>query len=566
MADTRSRRSGNRSAPQAGWASGFLPAGLLFSVLIGGVSLGVAVACWRVPWPVPAGPALVTHVAAGLCLLWVLAAWALTDRPVDHPRLQDLLAVLRMAGLILGLLAFIVMLYQAMTETALRTLYALYPLPIRAQIWPAAWLDLTALAVALLLAWRRSADGRLITCLFWLAVFGALWAALCMPASREEVETSLQQHGSTHWSAVFMACAAAAVVVFTIVRGLTEHRHRLAAWPDELWKLTVPASAWPGFRYSAGVVGAGVLILGCAHVVWPWTPLAAIVTGGSLLALAHQRWEENLADAGIALITLGVASVATLGLPETSTNAGWYAEVFNRLILALAVMTAFWHWLADVWVQQLDNGQPWTTTGRMIRTARRVGFLVGATGALIAFHLAFWPLFSFVTDPDSSMWRWVWGLGGNVLLVLALAFCALSTGKSTLAWLTLIAVLAGATFVLTRIPGSELVQWWVRYWPLGTALMAAASLPLAAATIRSRRWLPFAEPFYLIGIVVGPVAALSGASLVEHLQLPHWMPAATFASLAGVYLLAAWVPGPRRFVTVAAMCAAVSIAMHWSRY
>ena len=100
----------------------------------------------------------------------------------------------------------------------------------------------------------------------------------------------------------------------------------------------------------------------------------------------HRRWNENLADAGLALITLGVVSSCMIGFSRPVWSARGYADILNRALLGLAVMTAVWHWLARVWEQQLDNNRPWTTTGKLVRTARRVGFLIAATGVLIGLH------------------------------------------------------------------------------------------------------------------------------------------------------------------------------------
>jgi len=246
-------------------------------------------------------------------------------------------------------------------------------------------------------------------------------------------------------------------------------------------------------------------------------------------------------------------------LPEAQAGrAQFFASVFNRAVLALAVMTGFWHWLAGVWKQQLDNGQSWTTAGRLIRPSERVGYLVGATGVLVALHLAFWPRLPYVDITDASTSRWVWGLLANGLLILALTAAARRTGKSTLAWLALFALGTCSVFVLIRSAGSAIHTGFVQYWPLVLAALAGIALLSTAPLLRSRTWRPFFEPTYLVGILILPVAAIGGTTIPEiRLQaMPTWVPTATFGLLAGVYGLAAWIPGPRRFLLLAAVCLA----------
>ena len=146
----------------------------------------------------------------------------------------------------------------------------------------------------------------------------------------------------------------------------------------------------------------------------------------------------------------------------------------------------------------------------------------------------------------------VLGRTGNVLLVVALAFAAVRTGKPTLGWLCLIGAASAVGFTLTRSRGSAVELWWADYWPLVLTAAAAICL-LAAHAVRKRRaWQAFWEGLYMSGVLVLPTVAITGVALIEQLGLPQFVPAATFGCLTGVYLLAAWLDGVRGFIIAAA--------------
>src|SRR5690606_26505512 len=134
-----------------------------------------------------------------------------------------------------------------------------------------------------------------------------------------------------------------------------------------------------------------------------------------------RRWSENLADVAIALMTLAVTAAFMLGFNYPSWISG-FPSILNRAVFGLALMTGVWHWLMGVWKQQLDDGKPWTTAGRLIRCLRRVGFLVGCTAALMSLHLSFWPSLPEVIERDNSTLRWIGALAANGLLLGALLF------------------------------------------------------------------------------------------------------------------------------------------------
>ena len=541
-----------------------IPVGLSCSMFVAAVSLGTMVILWNTERLAPAGPANLVHSAAILCLGWATLAWLpqrrwprLAGSPLGH----DLLAALDIGAMIMGEVVFILMLYVAVTEGFCRTVEFRYGQTLRTDIWLSGFADLSAVAAAVLLGYQRTRNRRLVTALFWLLTFACLWGAFRIPAVSEvRTASGHAQAVATDWTSPFILGSAAVLAAFTIAGGVVEHRRRVAAWPARLAELRTRLEPWPGFLYSAGLVAVVILILGCVHVVKPWTSLAAFLAGGSLLVLVARRWNANLADAGLALITLGVVSLAMFSLPPRRGESGpYYAAVFSRVVVALAIMVWFWHWLAGVWDQQLNNGRPWTTAGRLIGLARRVGFILGALAVLVSLHLSFWPMRPNVIDPDASLDRWLWGLGANGLLILVLGGAACRTGKATLAWLSLFAAAPLVAFVLVRSPTCPVSEWTLLHWPIPMVGVAGIALLGAHGAARSKHGRAFVEPLHLMGVLVAPMAAILGIAGANPLTMSPWIPAATYGALVAVYLLAAVLTGPRTFAAVAVMCAAVAL-------
>lgn len=543
-----------------------IPAGLGSSLLVAGVSLAVLGVCWHHEWPAPPGLALLSHVCAALCLLWSLCALCIARlrAPLrDHPIARDAVAVMDVASMVTGLGAINIMLLAAVIELLCRTLYDPFELTLRVELWTSGMADLAAVAGAVAVGWVRGRNPLLITTLFWLLLFAGLWAsALRVPDTVATEASQADMYAiASRWTVLFMFCTSILLAVFTIAGGMADRRRRRLAWPDRLHELNLGPRAWPGFRYSAGLAAAAVLVLGCLFITQPLTVVSGLLAGASALALAARRWEENLADAGIGLMSLAVVSACMFGIPASVQEQpdALYAEIFNRALIGLAVMTWFWHWLAGVWHQQLDDGQAWTTAGRLIRTSHRVGYLLGAVGVLIAVHLAIWPRLPQVIIADDHLWRWVVGLGGHTLLFLALAGSARRTGKATLAWLSLFTVASAVTFILIRQPHAAVTTWWTQHWPLSMPIVALLCLLLAVAAARSRTSRCFAEPLTITGALVAPMGGIVGVLLMDSLNMPGWLPQATFGGLAVVYTLAALRPGARKLLVAAIACAALAL-------
>jgi len=543
-----------------------LPAGLTFSMLAASCSLGVFLLFWKLGWSGSNSFELVVHASAALCLGWGVLAHALLrlrPRILSTQAGQDLLAVLNITQLVLALIVSVVMLYVACAAVLTRIpslpFFSFRP-AWQVLVWPVGLLDVALVSVAALLAWWRTGNGAIMTSLMWLLVLMSLWSALQIPATVIHEEHGISYPVLVDWVSPFVFGAALSLSAFTLITGVLAHRRRVEAWPERLDDLLTPGRAWPGFHYSAGILAVMILILGCMFIVSPLTPVAGLLAGISVLALTARRWNENYADAGLGLITLAVLSLFMLGAPDIrGSKPEYFAAVFSRGLLGLAIMTGFWHWLSGVWHQQLDNGVAWTTAGRLIRPCRRLGFLLGAIGVLVSCQLAFWPELPNVHIKDNSVGRWIWGLLGNLMLMAALAGATRRTGKPTLAWLALCALTSTVAFVIIRLTGTFVYSGFLAFWPLVLAAAAGVLAALAYRAGRSAVWTPFHEPLYVSAVLILPVAAIGGATLLGSRSIPPWVAPATFGLLAAVYLVTALLPGPRRFIALTCVCTAAAV-------
>jgi hypothetical protein len=549
-------------------AAGRLPVGLTLSMLAAVGTLAAILVMWNLRWPSDNSYELIVHASAGLCLGWGVLAHIL--RRIQIKALagwlgRDIQAVLGIVQLVLALIVAVVMLYLASMAVFTR----IPSLPFfsfrpgwEVRIWPGGTIDIALVSVAALLAWWRTGNPAIMTGLMWLLILMSLWSALQIPATTTREESGISQPVLVDWVSPFVLGAALSLAAFTTIAGVLIHRRRVEAWPDRLDDLLTPAPVWPGFQYSAGIVAVIVLILGCMFIVSPLTPIAAFIAGIAILVLAARRWNENFADAALGLMTLGVLSLLMIGAPDIrGSKAEYFAAVFARALLGLGIMTSFWHWLARVWEQQLDAGRAWTTAGRLIHPCRRLGFLLGAIGVLVSMQLAFWPELPNVHIADNTPGRWIWGILANLMLIASLTGAARRTGKATLAWLALTAIISASAFVIIRLSGTVVYSGFITAWPIVLAV-ASGLLTLAAyRTAAAGGWHAFHEPLYVTGVLACPLAAICGAALIGSHAIPLWVAPITFGLLAGNYLLAGLLTGPRRFTILAFVCIAAAI---WS--
>lgn len=482
-------------------------------LLVCGVSLSLALGANQIAGHFLDPFVFAAHAGAGLCLLWaiVVAASGRPEHGADADSQDTFVSVAQIGALAAGLLCLVILLYAAVFETLNRTINWA-PRPGQPPMSYVGLADLAVIALALILVLYRRRNPSLVTALFWTLCFGCLWGSLTVrPAAALPVAgagaVGVMDSG---WSRVLLVGVAGVVAAFAWGQGWRYASRRRGALPDKLHVLLSDYPHWPGFRYSVGVVSIVLIGLACLNADWWPTVVSCGVAAAAVFYLVHRQWNENLADAAAGLATLAVTAMFICLASEPQRElADRFPVYFNMAVVGMALMTALWHWLARFWKQQLLDGEPWTTTGRMIVIARRFGFIVAGLTIVVALQLAVWPLLPMVHVTDDSAGRLVMGGGAFVLLVVVLAWCALVTDRAGLAVMTIAAAGVAGVYLWIRMPPSSLKSWIAEHWPV---LLAAASIPAAAAVVGplKRRAAVFVDPLTGLGTVVLPALALAG--------------------------------------------------------
>ncbi len=151
-----------------------------------------------------------------------------------------------------------------------------------------------------------------------------------------------------------------------------------------------------GMETSVTVIGLALVPLGLwhtfstgevAHTVARLTTWEIAAGGLSLSIFIAWRWSRTLAELALALWTVALAA---LGATTAVELAGPRPSPIEQLpvvqsgaLLGLSAASLLWFWLASVWGRQLRDGRAWTTTGRLIPLADRVGFLSAGLAVLV---------------------------------------------------------------------------------------------------------------------------------------------------------------------------------------
>ncbi len=182
----------------------------------------------------------------------------------------------------------------------------------------------------------------------------------------------------TAWSLVLLVggVLSLAVAVGTV---LADWRWRVRRWRTEPARLVERPPAHR--RLHRLVVAASVLVgfAGISLAREPLTPVAVLLAAYACLTVGHRECSNGIGRAGLALVGMALACAAVAWLPTSPANATLGAAVAAMLML----------WLARFWGQQLNDGRPWTTTGRLIPEARYLTWIaVPIEGGLAAAWLA----------------------------------------------------------------------------------------------------------------------------------------------------------------------------------
>lgn len=469
--------------------------------------IGGAVICAHWGWPQSVGLPLLRHLGAGVALLCILVAAVVrrfgTADSSDAPA-PKIARVIEWLALTFGVPAFVLLLFDMAVVALLRTGIA----ETTGRLFetsPDGLIDLAGLTLAGALS---PSARRAATPVFWLLAALVAWTGMMIPAALAYVETPWPTW--LPWSLWIFVGLSLLLFGFVVAQGMLRQRRRELAWPDRLEWLCESYAEWPGFRPSAAAIAMGLLPLGAYHcdsfLVMPCAALA----GGASLQLSRRRWNANFADVGMALVTLSIVSFVVACVPDWVGGA----ELTTRMplllaaaMVGLAAMIFIWHWLPNVWDQQLHDGRPWTTTGRLIPRARTIGFIVAVFGLLAALELAVWPEMASMRD-DSAL-RWAWGLLANLLLIASLVVAARLSQRRGIASLAVLVLVAAAVFVVVRFPDNRLKFWLLEHWPPLLALGAPVCLYLRQLARRGR-WRPFVDPVEALAFMAIPTVALIG--------------------------------------------------------
>lgn len=177
------------------------------------------------------------------------------------------------------------------------------------------------------------------------------------------------------WAWSLAALAAAGLALLAALGPVLSHwRRRRVVWMSDAAELLAPA---PKRAFAPALVLCAALVAVLAGLqgfaAWP-TPFAFLLAGFACATVGHTQ----------AILPAGVAGLGLFGVSIVAAAAAWLPAPLDRvnvnLFLGCAAAAAHAGWLARFWRQQLLEGAPWTTSGRLIPAAAAVGmvFLVAA--------------------------------------------------------------------------------------------------------------------------------------------------------------------------------------------
>lgn len=173
---------------------------------------------------------------------------------------------------------------------------------------------------------------------------------------------------------VFLAVALAALAV-VLLTTFAHWRWRARVAVVEPARLADPPPQrrrrYFGVVLLACVAGAG----SCWTVTHPLTPVTFALAALAVAGVGH-HWRSN---------TIGALSLALAGGCAATVPTAWWPGPAMGEMLGWALSGAWLLWLAKFWEQQLHDGNPWTTAGRLVPIARQVGGVIVGGGAAWAF-------------------------------------------------------------------------------------------------------------------------------------------------------------------------------------
>jgi hypothetical protein len=230
--------------------------------------------------------------------------------------------------------------------------------------------------------------------------------------------------------------------------------------------------------------------------------------------------------------------------------------IYTAILFALWVMMALWHWLSRVWEQQLLDGQPWTTTGRMIPYAVRTAEFLAVIGVLVAFRMTLWPTLGISPSEDDSLARIL--VGGLAILLPGIQHVreGRRRNSTSLATFGVAFLFAAVLFVFIRLPAASR-GWVVQY---DAIVFSAVALPvlILAERLMDTKWRAFSPPLWFCALLILPLAAMMELLSVQRLPAA-WVQPAALAILGALYGLAGTREHRRAFLVLGAVFLLASV-------
>lgn len=182
-----------------------------------------------------------------------------------------------------------------------------------------------------------------------------------------------------------MAAGAAALagvallwVLLLVRQGWSLRRRLWMTAPDHLADPPAPASRTQGMILTL-CTASGITAAAAAPA--PAAPAALLLAALAAFGIFHlqRRGPDGVGALGLLLLGLAVVSADLAWLPRSDLSAA----------RGLLVAGIYMLWLARFWSQQLLDGRPWTTTGRLVPMARNLGVLAAPAALVMVLTIAF---------------------------------------------------------------------------------------------------------------------------------------------------------------------------------
>ncbi len=274
------------------------------------------------------------------------------------------------------------------------------------------------------------------TAVYWLACGLGVWLCLYLPIE-EIIPTAILIVGVLS-------------LLFAFVPVWRYHRAKARAWPDHLQRLTVPFELCGGILTSITALALILFFLGLCYLTSPNAARGCCFMGVSLLLLVQYDFRAESALAGMVLITLAVVS-AFLDLFRMTGQSP--TTILNMVIIPLAYMSFHWVWLGKVWKKQILDGEPLTTSAKMVHLTRHIGVMLLSFSTLLAIKLALWPMMPVASGADDSIDRFFLMIIAYAVLLGSNFWLAINLRLVSLVALAALNIFGTAMAFITRNPG-----------------------------------------------------------------------------------------------------------------